>query len=91
MNNPKNKTGNIGCEEAVKRFNSFIDNYLKGKAKDELIHHIKSCRHCFDRLDFEQMLRSKISSILSSTKTDVIKAEKKMHNILNKIYKIELH
>jgi hypothetical protein len=91
MNNQKNKPANIGCEEAVKRFNSFIDNYLNGKAKDELIHHIKSCSHCFERLDFEQMLKSKIALILSSTQTDVKRAEKKMHNILNKIYKIELH
>lgn len=91
MYNSKNKPSNISCEEAVKRFNSYIDNYLKGKSKDELIHHIESCRHCFERLEFEQMLKSKIGSILSSTQTDVIKAEKKMHNILNKIYKHELH
>ena len=91
MNNSKNKPSSISCEEAVKRFNSYIDNYLKGTAKDELIHHIENCRHCFERLEFEQMLKSKIGSILTLTQTDVIKAEKKMHNILNKIYKHELH
>ncbi len=91
MNNSRNKPSSISCEKAVKRFNSYIDNYLKGKAKDELIHHIENCRHCFERLEFEQLLKSKIGSILSSTQTDVIKEEKKMQNILNKMYKHELH
>ncbi|MBI5914543.1 MAG: hypothetical protein HY842_04140 [Bacteroidetes bacterium] len=58
----------INCEEAVMSFNDFIDNYLKGKARDELVKHISECRHCFERFEFEQLLKSKVHQLPMSKK-----------------------
>jgi hypothetical protein len=56
----------INCEQAVARFNDFMDNYLKGKSRDELIHHFSDCRHCMERFEFEQLLKSKIHKLSHS-------------------------
>jgi hypothetical protein len=53
----------IDCASAVARFNDFIDNYLKGRAKEELTHHLSECKTCFERLEFEQMLKSKVRDL----------------------------
>jgi hypothetical protein len=53
----------INCEEAVTRFNDFMDNYLKGKSREELVSHISECRHCFERFEFEQLLKSKVHQL----------------------------
>lgn len=66
MKNKKEKS--INCEEAVKRFNDFMDNYLKGKPREELVNHISECRHCFERFEFEQMLKSKVRQLPVSKK-----------------------
>lgn len=82
---PKKKIAQIACDEAARRFNDFIDDYIKGKAKEELVHHIADCRHCFERIEFEQMLKSKISS-LGKTRPNEKEAQKHIDKILSKIY-----
>ena len=68
MKNKKEKVNDINCEEAVTRFNDFIDNYLKGKSREELVNHISECRHCFERFEFEQLLKSRVNQLLQSKK-----------------------
>jgi len=68
MKNKKEKVKAINCEEAVIRFNDFMDNYLKGKAREELVSHISECRHCFERFEFEQLLKSKVQQLPKSKK-----------------------
>jgi anti-sigma factor (TIGR02949 family) len=59
----------INCEEAVAHLNDFIDNYLKGKARQKLLTHISECSHCMERFEFEQMLKTKVH-LLSAGGTD---------------------
>lgn len=59
----------INCDEAVARFNDFMDNYLKGKARQELLGHISECQHCMERFEFEQLLKTKVH-LLSEGDTD---------------------
>ena len=68
MKNNKNEVVSIRCEEAVARFNDFMDNYLKGDAKKELMSHISECRHCFERFEFEQLLKSKVHQLSENSK-----------------------
>lgn len=70
MRNIKEKVKAINCEEAVTRFNDFMDNYLKGKSRDELVKHISECRHCFERFEFEQLLKSKVHQLPKSKKNN---------------------
>lgn len=50
----------INCEQAIARFNDFMDNYLKGKTREELLKHLAECKECMERFEFEQLLKSKI-------------------------------
>ena len=75
----------IDCNEAVKRFNDFLDNFLKQKERKELLHHVSSCRQCFDKLEFEQLLKSKIASLGNSSEQDKKQARKQLEKILSKI------
>ena len=70
MKTKKEKIKTINCEEAVARFNDFMDNYLKGKSREELISHISECRHCFERFEFEQMLKSKVHQLPKGKKNN---------------------
>lgn len=63
MKNKKNEVARINCEEAVARNNDFMDNYLKGMAREELIKHIAECRDCMERFEFEQLLKSKVHEL----------------------------
>lgn len=76
----------INCEEAAKRFNDFIDNYLRGKSKAELEHHVANCRHCFERMEFEKLLKEKVASITSSSSVEKISVEKSAAKILSNIF-----
>ena len=68
----KNKeVQSINCEQAVARFNDFIDNYLKGKAREELLKHFSECKDCMDRFEFEQLLKSKIHQLSGSDDPDM--------------------
>ncbi|MEO7906507.1 MAG: hypothetical protein ABIT06_06010 [Saprospiraceae bacterium] len=51
MKKEKTETKAFNCEQAVLRFNDFVDNYLKSDAKKELMNHITECRHCFERFE----------------------------------------
>jgi hypothetical protein len=79
MKKQKEKVKAINCDEAVKRFNDFMDNYLKGKSREELVTHISECRHCFERFEFEQMLKSKVHQL---------PADKKNQPLIGKIEKL---
>lgn len=68
MKNNKEKVSAINCKEAVTRFNDFMDNYLKGKSREELVNHISECRHCFERFEFEQLLKSKVHQLPQNKK-----------------------
>jgi hypothetical protein len=68
MKKKKKEIKSLNCEEAIARFNDFMDNYLKGKSREELVKHISECRHCFERFEFEQLLKSKVHQISKSKK-----------------------
>ena len=79
MKKKKKEIKSLNCEEAVARFNDFMDNYLKGKSREELVKHISECRHCFERFEFEQLLKSKVHQISQG---------KKNQSLVNRIEKM---
>ena len=83
MKREKKEIKAINCEEAVIRFNEFMDNYLKGKTRKELVHHINECKHCFQRFEFEQMLKSKVQKLAKKEKNNslISKIEKMIASI----------
>jgi hypothetical protein len=87
MNRKKTTIKKINCKEAVKRFNDFIDNYLKGKgnAREELMQHIESCSHCFERLEFEQLMKRKINKLGKSASVNELKAKENIETVISKL------
>lgn len=70
----------ISCDEALNHIFDFIDDHLRGKAQAELEHHLETCRHCFDRVEFEKLLKSRLSKL--SAQTDSTALRKRVAELL---------
>ncbi|MEX1137784.1 MAG: zf-HC2 domain-containing protein [Bacteroidota bacterium] len=53
----------ISCEQAIKLMFSYIDDELRGKPRAEMEQHLQTCRHCFDRVEFERLLKSRLRGL----------------------------
>lgn len=63
MQKENNQVKNISCEEALERVFDYIDEHLQGASRAELEQHLEMCRHCFDRVEFERLLKSRLSKL----------------------------
>jgi hypothetical protein len=63
MQKENNQVKNISCEEALQRVFDYIDEHLQGVSRAELEQHLEMCRHCFDRVEFEKLLKSRLSKL----------------------------
>jgi len=54
------KVKTIGCEEALKHLLTYLDQELGTAKRREVEHHLKICRTCFSRAEFEKLLKSQI-------------------------------
>jgi anti-sigma factor (TIGR02949 family) len=68
----------ITCEEALKRILAFIDHELAEAEREGLEGHLRACRSCFSRAEFERHLKDKLRALASDdapgTTRDRIKA-----------------
>jgi anti-sigma factor (TIGR02949 family) len=55
----------IGCEQALKRLLEFIDRELSDSERDTVEHHLRTCRSCFSRMEFESRLKQRLSALSS--------------------------
>jgi hypothetical protein len=62
----------ITCDEVKLRFNDFIDDFIIGDEKAELLQHIAQCSHCFGRVEFEKMLKEKISAYGNKDYSEIV-------------------
>jgi hypothetical protein len=46
-------TDDVGCEEALKRLVEFVDHELPGSEHDSVEQHLRICRNCCSRMEFE--------------------------------------
>ena len=54
---------NIGCEEALKRLAEFIDCELSDSDHDNVERHLRTCRSCYSRMEFESRLKQRLSAL----------------------------
>lgn len=57
----------ISCEQALKRVFDFIDGQLKDRSREELEQHLAVCRHCFDRVEFEKLVKTRLGKLRKQT------------------------
>lgn len=79
MKNKNKEVESINCEQAVARFNDFMDNFLRGKAREELLKHFSACKDCMDRFEFEQLLKSKVHQL---SRSDDFAMKKKIEKLI---------
>ena len=57
------ESDDIGCEEALKRLLEFIDGELSDSEHDTVERHLRTCRSCFSRMEFERRLKQRLSAL----------------------------
>ena len=61
----------ISCEEVISKLYDYLDQELAGSTQVDIDEHIKDCRECFSRAEFERALRKKVAgSIEADTPAD---------------------
>lgn len=53
----------IGCEEALKHLLELIDGELSDSERDDVERHLRTCRSCFSRMEFERRLKQRLSAL----------------------------
>jgi anti-sigma factor (TIGR02949 family) len=53
----------ISCREALGRVFDYLDQELTGPRLRELERHLEECRHCYDRVAFEKMLKARLREL----------------------------
>jgi anti-sigma factor (TIGR02949 family) len=57
------ETHDIGCERALKLLVDFIDGELREGEHDSVEQHLRVCRNCCSRMEFESRLKERLSAL----------------------------
>jgi anti-sigma factor (TIGR02949 family) len=55
----------VGCEQALQHLLEFIDRELSDSEQASVERHLRTCRSCFSRLEFEGRLKQRLASLSS--------------------------
>ncbi len=72
---------NISCEEAIDLIAMQLDKSAGDIERLVLERHLKTCRHCFDRLEFEKLLKNRLTGMKVDISSDQL--ERKINTLLN--------
>lgn len=51
----------INCQEALQRLFDYLDHELDAARREEMEQHLKICRACYSRAEFEKRLKLKLA------------------------------
>ena len=57
------ETDDVGCEQALKRLVEFVDHELPESEHDSVEQHLRICRNCCSRMEFESRLKQRLSAL----------------------------
>jgi anti-sigma factor (TIGR02949 family) len=57
------ETDDVGCEQALKRLLEFLDRELSDSEHDSVERHLRTCRGCCSRMEFESRLKQRLSAL----------------------------
>ena len=72
----------IGCELALKRLLEFVDHELSDSEHDGVEQHLRICRDCCSRLEFESRLKERLSAL--STKDVSASVRERVRNLIRR-------
>lgn len=64
---------NLNCEEVLKKLFDYIDGEIDGMEAEALEVHLRDCRHCFDRVEFERLLKNRIRALKKEESSQALK------------------
>jgi anti-sigma factor (TIGR02949 family) len=70
----------IGCEQALKHLLEFIDRELSDSAHASVERHLRTCRTCFSRMEFESRLKQRLAAL--STEDVPSKARDRIRDLI---------
>jgi len=53
----------IKCSEALKLVAAYVDRQSDAKDARTLEKHLESCKHCFDRVEFEKLFKERMKGL----------------------------
>lgn len=56
-------TDDVGCEQALKHIVEFVDQELPDSEHDGVEQHLRICRNCCSRMEFERRLKERLSTL----------------------------
>jgi anti-sigma factor (TIGR02949 family) len=57
------ETRDIGCERALERLVEFVDGELPESEHDGVEQHLRICRDCCSRMEFESRLKERLAAL----------------------------
>ena len=61
--NPDDNSTPIDCDVALKQIFEFIDRELSVEDRAAMDQHLHTCQSCFSRVEFERLLKGKVSEL----------------------------
>ena len=55
----------ISCEEAIRLIASYIDRELDSHDSEQIEKHVRRCKSCMSRVEFEQRLKTQLATLRS--------------------------
>lgn len=56
----------LRCEEVLEHLFEYLDREIDAETSSEIEHHLRHCRDCFSRSEFERRLKERIAEIGSA-------------------------
>lgn len=53
----------VGCEQALEHLVEFVDRELADSEHDSVEQHLRICRNCCSRMEFERRLKERLSTL----------------------------
>jgi anti-sigma factor (TIGR02949 family) len=62
----------ISCREALTLIAEYLDNELGTRDRVQLERHLDTCRHCYDRVEFERLLKARLAQLRETASSDAL-------------------
>ena len=64
----------IDCEQALKQILTYLDRELGEGEREAMQQHLHTCKSCFSRMEFERLLKGKMTELRDETPTQSMQA-----------------
>lgn len=63
MSKDDDNNTHLSCEEVIAHLFAYLDDEMDAEKRSYIEHHLKECRACLSRAEFEKALRAKVKQL----------------------------